>query len=68
MTPIKDYIGQSFVNRHFHFICNCIMNLDIVGTVCDYEIVGTEVVLLVSNNDKIIRIGLNTPALMIKEI
>jgi hypothetical protein len=44
------------------------MNLDIVGTVCDYEIVGTEVVLLVSNNDKIIRIGLNTPSLMIKEI
>lgn len=68
MTPIKEYIGKSFVGKPYHFTCNCIMNLDISGVVCDYEIIDNEVVLLVMHADKVVRIGLNTPSLMIKDI
>lgn len=68
MTPIKEYIVKSFLNKSFHFTCNCIMNLDVSGSVCDYEIVGSEIVLFVLHNNKVIRIGLNTPSLMIEEI
>ena len=67
MTPIKEYIGKSFVGKSYHFKCNCIMNLDISGVVCDYEIIGNEVVLLVMHENKVVRIGLNTPSLMIKD-
>lgn len=68
MTPIKKYIAELFLNKTFRFKCDCIVPFDIIGTVNDYEILGHEIVLLVSVNNKIIHIGLNTSALQIEAV
>lgn len=66
MIPIKNYIAELFINKTYRFKCDCLVPFDIIGTVKDYEIVGHEIVLLVSVNNKIIHIGLNTSALQIE--
>ena len=68
MTPIKHYIASQFLNNTYHFKCDCLIPFDLIGTVKDYEIVGHEIVLLVSVNGKIIHIGLNTSALQIESV
>ena len=68
MTPIKNYIAEQFLNNAYHFKCDCIMPIDVIGIVKDYEIVGHEIILLVSADNKIIHIGLNTSSLQIKEM
>jgi hypothetical protein len=68
MTPIKQYIANMFIGKTFHFKCDCLIPIDIVGTVCDTTITQYEVVLLVNSNNKIIHIGLNTPSLTIEEV
>lgn len=68
MKFIRDYIGQQFVHKNFHFVCDCLVPLDVTGMVQDYEIIGGEILLLVEVNQKIIKIGLNHPTLKIEEI
>ena len=66
MIKYKQYVGSTLLNRKVHFACNCIIGLDVVGTVVNYEIVGTEIVYLLATDDgKLIRIGENTPDLRI---
>ena len=67
MISIKDYIAKQFLNKTYHFKCDCILPLDIIGTVIDYEIIGHDTVLLVSSNNKVIHIGLNTASLTVEE-
>ena len=68
MQGVWDYIGQSFLNKKFRFKCECLMRMDFVGLVVDYEKNQDEMVLVVSNNCKIIRLGLNHPNLTIEEV
>lgn len=68
MIPVKQYIAEQFINKTYHFKCDCLIPLDVVGLVKDYNITSSEIILLVSINNKIIHIGLNTPSLYIKEI
>lgn len=69
MTPIKDFIAKTFLKKAFHFSCDCLLDLDVKGIVNDYEILGNEIILIVTNNDgKVIHIGLNTPSLKIEII
>jgi hypothetical protein len=68
MMPVKKYIAEQFINKTYHFKCDCLIPLDIVGLVKDYNISDSEIILLVSINNKIIHIGLNTPSLHIKEV
>jgi hypothetical protein len=68
MTPIKNYIGDQFLNKTYHFVCDCIIPLDVIGVVKDYEIIGHEIVLTVLTNEKLIHIGLNTSSLQIKAL
>jgi len=68
MTPIKEYLGITFVGNTYHFKCDCIVPLDLTGTVVDYEISNNEIILLVQHDSKIIHVGLNTPSLLIKEV
>ena len=68
MTPIKHYIADLFKNKTYRFKCDCLVPFDLIGTVKDYEIIGNEIVLLVSVNNKIVHIGLNTSALQIEAI
>lgn len=66
MQPIKQYIAELFINKTFHFVCDCLVPLNVIGQVKDYKITNNEIVLYVSVNNKIIHIGLNTPSLQIK--
>ena len=68
MTPIKNYIAEQFLNKKYHFVCDCIIPLDVIGVVKDYEITGHEIVLIVLTNDRLIHIGLNTSSLQIKAL
>lgn len=68
MTPIKQYIANMFIGKTFHFKCDCLIPIDIIGTVCDTNITKYEIVLLVNSNNKIIHIGLNTPSLTIEAV
>ena len=66
MTPIKDYIGKSFVGKRLHLKCDCIVGIDITGPCISYEISGNEVILIIEVNNRHIPVGLNTPNLNIE--
>ena len=66
-TPIKEYIAKMFLNKTFNFKCDCAVPMDVTGTVVDYEIVGSELVLIVQIGEKYMHIGLNTYSLTVEE-
>lgn len=68
MIPIKQYIAEQFIKNTYHFTCDCLIPLDVIGTVKDYNINNNEIILIVSVNTKIIHIGLNTPSLYIEQV
>lgn len=65
MIPIKEYIGSLFIGKTLHFKCDCLIPIDVIGTVREYEVVGHDIVLYVETGGRIIHIGLNTPSLQI---
>lgn len=67
MTPIKEHIAKLFIDHTYRFKCNCVIPFDIVGIVKDYEISGSEIILLVESSGRIVHIGVNTPSLYIEE-
>ena len=66
MIGVREYIAEQFKDNKYHFKCDCILALDIVGKVVDYILEKDEIVLLVSVENKIIKIGLNHPNLKIE--
>lgn len=69
MISVKEYIAKQFINKQIHVKCDCLLPIDVSGVVCDYEIVGNEIVLYIKmTNNKIIHIGLNTPSLQIEDL
>lgn len=68
MDSIKTYIARQFLNKRYHFKCECLIPLDFVGEVKDYNIEQDEVLLYVELNNRLITIGLNHPKLMIEEV
>ena len=57
--------SKSFIGNTYRFKCDCIMHLDVTGVVVDSEIIGSELILIVSSNGKVVRIGMNLPSLSI---
>lgn len=68
MLPIKQYIAERFIGNAYRFKCECLIPIDVIGTVKDYEISHNEIILLVEVNSKIVHIGLNSPSLTIEAI
>lgn len=68
MENIKDHIAGQFLGKRYHFVCDCLVPLDVTGLVQDYEISGPEILLLVEVGGRIIRIGLNHPTLRVEPI
>ena len=68
MIPIKQYIAEQFLNKKFHFICECLIPINITGIVRNYKIINNEIILYISTEDKLVQIGLNTPALLINQL
>lgn len=62
----KDYIGSLFLGRKVRFVSDCIVKLDITGTVIGVERAGSELIYLVNTGTRIVRIGENTSKLMVE--
>lgn len=67
MIPIKEYIAKLFIGKKYHFKCDCVIPIDVVGEVKDANTIGNEIVLLVDNGERLIHIGLNSSSLVIEE-
>lgn len=65
---IKDYIANSIKGKSFRFKCDCIIKMDVVGKIVDYEIINNEILFIVNSSGKIIKIGENHPNLEIYEV
>lgn len=70
MTKIYDYMASLLVGNTYHFVCDCIIPLDVTGQVVDYTVLASshEIVFSVSVSGKIIKIGSNHPNLTIESI
>ena len=44
---LKDYIGKMMIGKRFRFLCNCIISMDVTGTIKDYEISSNEIIFFV---------------------
>lgn len=64
----KSYIANQLLHKKLHFKCSCIISFDIIGEIVDYEIINNEIVFLVNSNNKIVKIGENTPNLDVNEL
>lgn len=63
----KEYIARHLIGQRLHFTCDCLMHIDVVGTVVDFEIKNNEIVFMVDVSGKIIKIGENHPNMYIKK-
>lgn len=68
MITIKEYIAKQLIGHTYRFKCDCVVPLDIIGVVKDYEISGNEIILIVESNSRLLHIGINTPSLYIEEL
>ena len=65
-TPFKKYMAQALLGKTLHFTCDCLMSLDVYGTIVDYVLSGSEIVFSVqTETGKIIKIGENHPSLQV---
>ncbi len=55
-----------FKGKNVHFECECLLHLNISGTVVDTELINNEIIFILIINKKRIKIGENTPGLKIK--
>lgn len=69
MTPIKSYMADSLVGKHLHFRCDCVMNIDVIGTVKGWSVYQGEIVWdIYTDNGKVISIGENHPNMFIEDV
>jgi len=69
VVPYKEYIISQFNQKAVHFKCDCLIGLDVKGTVVDSEIVSNEIIYTIQTRDgRQIKIGENTPGLKIEFI
>ena len=69
MSPIKTYLAESLVGKRYHFKCDCLLNIDVVGIVKGWSMNGDEIVWDVYvDGGKKIRIGENHPNMNIEEL
>lgn len=67
MESFKKYIAHEFVGKKLHFKCDCLLKLNHIGVIVDFEMVANEIVFIVDVDGKIIRIGENHPNLYVEE-
>lgn len=62
----KDYIAQQLIGKKIHLKCECLMPFEMDDCkIVDYELNNNEIVFLVDNGEKIIKIGENHPKLFV---
>ena len=65
MENYKEYIINQFKGRKVRFLSDCVARFEIIGTVVDTENNGSEIIYIVDVGGKLLKIGENTPKLMI---
>lgn len=63
----KEYIASQLIGRKLHFQCDCIMDINVVGRIVDFEIISDEILFFIDVDGKLIKIGENHPNMYIKE-
>ena len=62
-------MADSLVGKRLHFRCNCLLNIDVVGTVKGWSLYQGEIIWDVYTKEgKFIRIGENHPNMEIEEV
>ena len=67
MTPFKSYIANSLLGKRLLFKCDCLLGLDHVGIIKDFEMISNEIIFIVDVDGRIVRIGENHPNLYVEE-
>lgn len=68
LENFKSFVAKKLIGKTLKFYCDCIVPIDIIGTVKDFEIIGNEILYIIDVNGKIIKIGENHPNLQVKEL
>ena len=66
MILYKDYIKSQLLGKRVRFVSDCIVKIDVTGTVIDTENSGSEIIYIVNTGDRIVKIGENTSKLSIE--
>lgn len=66
MILYKDYIKSQLLNKRVRFVSDCIVKIDVTGTVIGVDHVGSELIFLVNTGERIVKIGENTSKLKIE--
>lgn len=66
MKRIKELIAEQLLYKQVHCKCECIIPMDFFGYIKDYEITNNEIVFLIDNKGKIVKIGENHPNMYIE--
>lgn len=65
MVSYKEFVAKQFLNKNVRFKCDCILPLDVTGKVINFYLEKNEIIYIIESNNKIIKIGENTPDLMV---
>ena len=68
MILYKDYIASLLKDKHVRLTCDCLVKLDVSGVVVDHELIGNEIIYIITDVQRLVRIGENTPKLHIEII
>jgi hypothetical protein len=68
MVSYKEFVAKQFLNKTVRFKCDCIVPLDVTGKVINFYLEKNEIIYIIESNNKIIKIGENTPNLMVSFI
>lgn len=68
MIEFKQYIGEKLIGEKLRFKCNCLLPIDIIGEVVDFELNNNEIIWVISSNGKIYKFGENHPNMYIEKL
>lgn len=68
MVSYKEFVAKQFLNKTVRFKCDCIIPLDVTGKVINFYLEKNEIIYIIESNNKFIKIGENTPNLMMSFI
>lgn len=67
MVQIKSYLAETLVGKRVHFQCDCILKIDVIGSIKGWSLHNDEILWdVLTDNGKIIKIGENHPNMNIE--
>ena len=66
MVKYKEWIADQLRGKKVRFKCDCLVQMDITGTVVEADTSKNEIVYTVNAGGRFVKIGENTPKLQIE--